>query len=923
MIKARMVVLVCLLPLATWAQGQVTGSPAGRVGKKVSLVETYGKLPLAFEANQGQASPEVKFLSSGGGYHLSLTPTAAVLDLNDGAQKRPAALAAKTPISPGPETPAFDLTRSPVTPSMKSTELRLKLVGGNVKTEIIGQDELPGKSHYFLGNDPKKWCTNVRQFAKVRYQNVYPGVDLVYYGHQRELEYDFVLQPGADPQRIRLGIDGARNLRFEGRDVVLTTAVGDVYMRSPRLYQEQNGKQREVRGGYVIQGKNQLAFRVGSYDRKQALVIDPILAYSTFVNTDGGLYGVALDPAANAYVVGLTPFQGIRNLVITKINADGSSVLYQTYLGGSGDEYDPSITVDAAGNAYVTGQTASVDFPIQNALQTSNHGDYDAFVTKIGADGKTLVYSTYLGGSAYDAALGIAVDGTGNVYVVGTTGSTDFPTVNALQSTALGQGDAFVTKINATGSAFVYSTYLSGSDLDYASGVVADTAGNAYVIGATGSKDFPTANALQPYHGGRDAFLSKINASGSAFIYSTFLGGSGEEDTGAVAVDSANNVYLVGSTTSTDFPTVNPIQATNSGGYDVFVAKINAGGNALVYSSYLGGSGNDRAYTVGIGGGENAGIAVDQAGNLHIAGITDSSDFPVLKAIQPTNGGGDDAFIAEIDAGGDALVYSTYLGGDLQETGAGLAVDSLGSTYVAGLTFSEKFPTTPGASDRSIPDSAYLVKIAANTFVSALPREMNFPAQLVGTTGTGKTVTLTNKGATTLGLSRIYLVGQNPSDFVETNTCGQTLAPGAKCTIAVRLSPSVKGPRQAALVISDSDPASPQAVALSGSGTVVSLSKKELSFGDQTVGISTAPQNVSLVNVSSTSLKLTGITITGPQAGDFSQNGTCGTSVAPVGACRISVIFKPTASGTRTATLNIQDSGGGSPQKVTLTGTGN
>lgn len=915
--KARVPSVICLLLIANLAQGQTVGSPRETASQKAAIVESYGRLPLAFESNQGQADSQVKFLSRGAGYTLFLSPTHAVLALGEGSDQ-PTANASKTPPSQGAKAQALNAAKDQILPATKSAVLRMKLVSANAKAEVIGQNELLGKSNYFIGNEPKKWHTNVRQFASVRYKNVYPGVDLVYHGHQRELEYDFVLQPGADPQAIRLGIEGAQRLRLEHGDLVMTTAAGDVRLRYPRLYQDEDGNRREVAGEYVIEGRNQVRFHVGSYNRRKPLVIDPVLAYLTYVNESDGGYGIAMDAAGNAYVVGLTPING-RDVVITKINADGSSVLYTTYLGGTLDEWAPAIAVDSKGNAYVTGSTQSTDFPTKNAIQSTNHGYYDAFVTKLSPDGSGLVYSTYIGGSVGDFGDSIAVDNAGNAYVAGLTGSTDFPTSNALQPVALGQGDGFVAKINASGSAFVYSTYLTGSGFDYASGVVADSSGNAYVIGATESPDFPTVNPLQPYHGGRDAFVSEINASGSAFVYSTFLGGSGEEDTGAIALDSGGNVYVVGSTTSSDFPTKNPVQATNAGGWDVFVAKITAGGNALLYSTYLGGSGNDRAYSPEIGGGTGAGIGVDPSGNIYITGSTESNDFPVHNAIQSTFGGKSDAFIAGINATGDALIYSTYLGGLGADSGAGLTVDAQESAYVAGATGSH-LPITPAAADRSY-GGTFLFKIAQNTFISGLPAKAPLGTVLVGTTSAPANFTLKNNGAVALTINRVYLVGANASDFTQTNTCGNAVAAGAKCTIAVSFSPSALNLRQAALVVSDSDPSSPQTVALGGNGTVVSFSPTKLSFGKQSVGTSVS-QSVTLTNTGKAALKIASISVTGVDAGDFSQTNNCGTGIAASGQCTISVTFKPTATGRRTAGVAVKDNGGGSPQVVSLTGTG-
>jgi hypothetical protein len=884
----------------------ISSSPADPKAER-RILESYGKLPLSFEANRGQADGRVEFLSRTSGYSLFLTGDEVVLALSGKTVDTRQAKIAGSGHAPKPGMGAS-----------KGGVLRMRLCNVNPAARATGIDELPGTSNYFIGNDPAKWRTKVPTYAKVKYEGIYSGIDLIYYGNQRQLEYDFVVQPEADPQDIRLRIEGAKRLRREHGDVVMTTAAGDVYLRYPRLYQDEDGNRHEVAGEYVIEGNNEVRFRVGSYNRSKPLVIDPVLAYSTYVNENYGAYGIAMDPARNVYVVGLTSING-RDVVITKINADGSSVLYTSYLGGTADEWAPAIAVDSAGSAYLTGTTQSTDFPSKNAIQTTNHGYYDAFVTKISPDGGSLVYSTYLGGSVYDAGTGIAVDNVGNAYVAGMTGSTDFPTANALQPVALGQGDGFVAKINASGSAFVYSTYLTGTGFDYASGVVADSSGNAYVIGATESTDFPTVNPLQPYHGGRDAFVSKINASGSAFVYSTFLGGSGEEDTGAIALDSGRNVYVVGSTTSSDFPTTNPIQATNGGGWDVFVAKIDARGNALLYSTYLGGSGNDRAYTPEIGGGTGAGIGVDPVGSVYVTGSTESSDFPVHNAIQSTFGGDSDAFIAGINAGGDALIYSTYFGGLGAESGAGLAVDSRGSVYVAGTTGSS-VPITPAAADRSN-GSAFLIKIATNTVVSGLPAKAFFATQLVGTTGAPKNFALKNNGTTPLTINRIYVMGANASDFTQTNTCGHAIAAGAKCTIAVSFSPSALNLRQAVLVISDSDPASPQAVALGGYGTVVLFSPTKLSFGNQSVGTSVS-RSMTLTNTGKAGLKIISISVTGADAGDFSQTNNCGAGIPASGQCAITVTFRPTATGGRTAAVVVKDNGGGSPQGVPLTGTG-
>jgi len=757
------------------------GAPAQRA----SIVEGYGRLPLAFEANQGQTDPQVKFVSRGAGYSLFLTTSEAVLTLRRASRYEPNSPRAKA-----------------LRQEEGSAVLHMKLVGANAKTtEVSGKDELPSKSNYFIGNDPKKWRTNVRQYARVRYANLYPGVDLVYYGNQRELEYDFVLQPGADPDSIRLRIEGASKLRLDSGDLVLSSPGGDVRLRRPFAYQEMNGAKKEIRSHYVMRSEHEVGFRIGSYDRGQPLIIDPVLAYSTYLGggADDAALDIAVDSAGNAYVTGFTSsidfptanaFQsayggGSSDVYVTKINAAGSALVYSTYLGGSSDfDVGQSIAVDSVGSVYVTGATGSPDFPTVNPIQATNHGIRDAFVTKISPDGSALVYSTYLGGSGDDYGWGIAVDSAGNAHVTGDTPSRDFPIVKALQPT-FHEGanfNSFISEINAAGSALIYSTYWGGSGGEGGSRVAVDAARNTYIGGYTFSPDFPTANAIQPtYAGNVDAYLTKLSADGQTVIYSTFLGGSGFEYGWDVAVDSAGNAYMTGFTQSTDFPTAHALQPTNHGGSDAFVAKINPSGNAFVFSTYLGGSDTDLGTS----------IAADSSGNAYVGGYTKSKNFPTASAIQPTNHGGFDAFVAEISGDGSALLYSTYLGGTANESefdagyrDLGIAVDSAGSAYVAGTTKSADFPITPLAFQQSLKGGAdaFVAKIASQTTPPVItlsvtpkvlwpPNGKMVPVSVSGTiTDTGSGVNVNSaayavndeygevqpQGAITLGLGGAY-----------------------------------------------------------------------------------------------------------------------------------------------------------------------
>src|SRR5437660_12099220 len=427
-------ILLLALALASCAPAPATRtSPELPQATKPQVLAAYGKLPLSFEANDGQADPQVKFLSRGSGYTLFLTPTEAVLTLTK------ADAHAKRRIS-GEATLVEPEKRA-------GTVLRMRLVGANPAPEVAGVGELPGKSNYYLGNDPTKWRTNVSTYAKVEYREVYPGVNLVYYGNQRQLEHDFVVSPGADPKAITLALEGMDGVAIDGLgDLVLRADGGEVRLRKPFVYQDHDGQRAVIPTRYVLKAERQVAFEVAPYDATKPLIIDPVLVYSTL-------------------------------------------------LGGSNDDRGFGIAVDAAGDGYVTGGTGSSDFPTTaGAFQTTLGGGSDAFVTKLDPTGTALVYSTYLGGSSGDFANGIAVDATGSAYVTGSTLSADFPTTPGAAQTTFGGGlvDAFVTKLNPTASALCYSTYLGGNSFDHGIGIAVDAAGNAYVTGDTASTNFPT-----------------------------------------------------------------------------------------------------------------------------------------------------------------------------------------------------------------------------------------------------------------------------------------------------------------------------------------------------------------------------------------------------------------------------------------------
>ena len=571
------------------------------------IAEAYGKLPLSFVENVGQADASVKFSARGQGYGLFLTPTEAVLALNK--------------------------------PSAKDGEravVRMKLLGANEAPKVSGREELASKNHYFIGSDRAKWRTDVPSYARVQYGDIYPGVDLVYYGNQRQLEYDFVVAPGSDPRAIALGFEGVDSLEVDAAgELVLHTAGGEVRQRKPFAYQETDGARREVAASYVLKGEREVAFELGQYDPARPLVIDPVLVYST-------------------------------------------------YLGGLNSDSGYGIAVDASGQAYVTGTTASDNFPVSASAVQKKRAPYpgragalysDAFVTKLNGAGTAVVYSTYLGGGiAGEIGKGIAVDASGNAYVTGVTGggnvlaakTNDFPLVNAFQTNFGGTDDVFVTKLNPTGSAILFSTYLGGNGSDSGEKIAVNATGDAYVTGSATPASFPTTAgafkssgcdgcASQP----ANAFVTKFDTTGTV-EWSTLVGAGYAYD---IAVDAGGNSYITGfssfvigtpTNTNSPFPVTPGAYQTTSGGLDAFVTKLNPFGSALVYSTYLGGGPqSDRGF----------GIAIDPDGNAYVTGQTQNAAFPVTPgAFDVSYNKLEDAFVVKLSADGSDLLYGTFLG---------------------------------------------------------------------------------------------------------------------------------------------------------------------------------------------------------------------------------------------------------------------
>ena len=705
----------------------------------------YRQLPLIFEPNQGQSNPKVKFLAHGGGYGLFFTDDSAVLSLRHSAHK--------------------------------SSVLWMELVSASPRAEVQGADQLPGKSNYFIGNDPAKWRRDIPQFARVRYSGVYPGVDLVFYGNQGRLEYDFEVAPNSDPRQLSLRFGGAEDVSIDANgDLVLAISDGNIRLQAPRIYQTIGKQERPVQGRFELRGKSEVGFVLGAYDRNRRLVIDPVLTYSTYLGGSGdegcsliltpsnptplsGCPAVAVDSASNAYIAGPTtstdfplsgsPFQsglkGTSNIFVAKFNSSANTLEFSTYLGGNGTDYTAGVGVDTATNVIVGGTTNSSNFPTVNAFQKAPANAHNhVFVSKLDPTGHTLLYSTYLSGNGTEIASGLAVGQSDqNAYVIGTTTSTNTPTATSTFPATLGAYQTapasgstiqfFMSKVdpNLSGNAsLVYSTYFGGGNpstgVAVGGGIAVDINNNVYITGGTnflhigGTNDFPILNAFQgcldttpatttcPTNvTATDAFAAEFNpnaTTGSQLLYSTYLGGSGNDVGYGIATDGTS-AYVTGSTDSTDFPAAGSgvYQSANGGGIDAFLAKLanpvttgtTPGSVTLSYFTYLGGVGTD----VGLA------VAVDSIQGARLTGWTNSPNIPELNNnIQSGFAGVTDAFVARIDTTATTSTapghYFTYLGGTAADYGTGIAVDLLGSSYVAGETASSDFlqlaiPQTP------------------------------------------------------------------------------------------------------------------------------------------------------------------------------------------------------------------------------------
>jgi hypothetical protein len=860
-------------------------APQGTLGNPArQAVGMHANTPLQFEENQGQTAREVRFVSHGNGYELFLTEQEAVVALHP---SHPLDLSAN-------HRAAYFRARRAARKTANTSVLRMRLANANRDTRIAGMEPLPARVDYFVGSDPAKWRTNITSYSRVKYTDVYPGIDLVFYGNQRRLEYDFIVAPGADPKSIALNVEGARKLRLDSRgDLLASIAGGEVELQKPVIYQQIHGQRREIAGNYTISGNHRVTFAVANYDRSASLIVDPVLIYST-------------------------------------------------YLGGENEDTGLAIALDSLGDAAVTGGTFSLQFPTSAGAftpgpLTTNNGL--VFVTQIDPTGTHQLYSSYVGGSGEDYGLGIAYDAAGNIYVTGETSSTDFPTTsNALKpgpNPGNTGGTVFVLKINPAISgagSLVYSSYLGGTEggtnlTEYGQGIATDSTGAVYVVGITGSQpgatlaDFPvTASAFQPTldpgNTSGTGFLAKLDMtqSGSAsLIYSTYLGGNAADASGpgfgdepfGVAEDSAGNTYVAGSTTSTNFPTTATAYqqtppAAIAGG-TVFLSRFDttkSGAASLLYSSYLGGEGADFGYSIALGPSNVA----------YLTGSTSSLMFPTtIGAFQTIGNASSIAFIALVDttlSGSAGLKYSTFLGGSQTNTAFGIATDSLGNAYAVGETQGFDFPVTPGAFEPRPAGGSH-----AEGYVTKLNPGGHGAADLVYSTYFGGS-------GSAGGADEVDGITLNPVTNYGLIT-GHTFSSASSFPVAPN-----PGAFQATL-----NGTSDAFIAELTFIPSLAVSPSSLTFGPQLVSTATPAQTVTLTNKNGTAIAFTGVAVSGgaPAAADTdfaSPSNTCGTSIAAGASCTINVVFTPSTAAVETANLVITDADASSPQTVTLTGTG-
>lgn len=914
---------------------------AGHLTKARMPLALGGEL-LRFEPNEGQLPEDTKFAARTKNYSLFLSHTSLVL----------------SPFGhPDQDTRSANNSRAPA-------RAVLRFVGANRHGNMVGVGKLQSVTNYFRGVDARHWQSRVANYSSVEYRNLYPGISLICRGKEKDPEFDWIVEPGADPEQIRLSVQGAKPALDRAEDLVLKLPVGEARLKKPAIYQDVDGTRRVVNGRFILAANKQVKFKIDDFDRTRPLVIDPVLVYSTYLGgrSDDEAAQVRVDGSGNIYVIGTAqsndfplanplPSQsnksGFREAFVAKFDASGSNLLYSTYLGGTAPGHvdtGDAIAVDALGNAYVTGHTNDLNFPTTPGAFLAAPGGgsvgvcsncTDGWVAKLDPTGSSLLFSTYLTGNSNNVLstpFGIALDAGGNAYLTGAAYAPAFSTTPGAYRNVdpAGTLSVFITKVNPTGSALVYSSLIGGNGADQGFAIALDASDNAYVTGVTGSTNFPETTILQAPQAAIQAFALKLSASGGQLVYSTLFGaGQGL----GIAVDSSDTAYICGFTLE-QFPTAGPMQTQFKNSADAFVSKLDSGGATLVYSILLGGTDTDQG----------TGIALDAAGNAYVTGRTASADFPTVNPIQPVYSGGtlcdyncSDAFVTVVSADGSKFLFSTYLGDTGFEFGNSIALDSSGSIYVAGVTTSADFEVVNPyqAAQNALANggvNSFVVKIAGD--VSITPQRLVFgPAPLgtfqrqgLGVASAAQNLTFTNNSSSAISFSPDALVGENPAEFsTPSDTCANSVVqPGGNCTISVRFTPSAAGVRQANLQLNNSAVSAPFVVSLIGYGSPIVFAPATLAFGLQSPGTTSSPQSLTITNTGQVSLTIGSLLQGGnaPQYFALKSDACTGTTLAANASCTITIAFSPPVIGPFSAVLSVNDTASDSPQSVLITGTG-
>ncbi len=691
-------------------------------------IPTKLAVPLVFQPNSGQFKSEIKFFAQNGRADLLLDTASGLL---------------------------LSIIHPPLQESLAShahhaSSVQMSFIGANVAPTVKAMGPLSSRYHYFLGSNPQEWRTDILLYEKVRYEDVYSGIDVEYYSADENLEFDMFVSPGADPGKILLGFEGIDTLTIDplGNLVLVVDDVRLVYKRPvvyqdrmPELYQGNISEGRiHIEGTYRITDEGNVGFQIGAFDSSKPLVIDPVLVHSTYLGGRGFDQGtgVAIDAVGSIFVAGTTnggfpsktslPSVGQQlqqDVFIAKFGAQGDELIYSVVIGGRDIDVANDIRLGPSGDIYVVGTTFSDDFPTtEGALQRNKDGSTDAFILKLNTEGNAFGYSTFLGGAGLDIGLGASVNVLGEAFITGQTRSENFPVSDgALQGKLDGDRDAFVTRLNARGDEVLYSTYLGGGGDEQGQAIVVASSGESVVTGLTGSKKFPiTSDAVQPEMGGQeDVFVAKISSDGRDIVYATYLGGGGKDIGRGIALDDLDNMYVVGATLSNNFPTTDGVLQEKLGSLpntivnrDAFVSKLSPTGDSLLFSTYLGGRGDDRGNS----------IAVDDLGRAYITGRTTSENFPTVASLQSQKSGdilGGEMFVARLSVDGGELSYSTYLGGDGDDSGKSIAVDSSHSAYVVGAARSNNFPTNNSFQENFAGESDAVILKISDSEQSNLP----------------------------------------------------------------------------------------------------------------------------------------------------------------------------------------------------------